>query len=207
MSLLAPLINIIGMSRYDLPAIDIKVNIITNWLRIKNKLNLSNDETINLIKLIKNKLYINAFEEKSKSTINFKFSKNIDNKAFNDLLRDFINEFKICKKCKCPEVVNNKCEACGYINILFNNNESNAITKEQNKLSKQEKKLNKIKLQQSKNISSQIPIDQEQETLTMISKSDNPDSATTPENYSNDIIPLEKIIFERQISGSHVIEK
>jgi len=112
--LLPPLIQIFGSPRYDLAACNINIDSIQNWTKYKTKLNLSAKETEKLYKLVKAKLAINAKEIEGKNGISLKFNKKLDDKTFNDLLRFFINDVKMCPKCKTPELCDGSCNACGY---------------------------------------------------------------------------------------------
>jgi hypothetical protein len=146
MSLEPPLINIAGMSRYDLPACKITNNKIQNWKYVKDKINLSEKEQEKFYRSINNTQRVKATENKSPSSIILEFNKKIDQSEFNTILRNFINVNKICSKCRCPELVDSKCNACGHgvTTILV---EDTIVKKE---LTKQEKRANKIKIQQEK---------------------------------------------------------
>jgi len=111
----APLIQIHGSPRYDLMACNIVINTVNNWSKYKTKLNLSDKETEKLYKLVKSELMINAKEVEGKNGLNLQFSKKIESSLFNNLLRQFINDFKLCTKCSTPELVDNRCNACGFI--------------------------------------------------------------------------------------------
>jgi len=160
--LLPPLIQLPGLSRYDLMACSINIDHIANWSKIKNKLKLSDKETEKLYKSIKATLMINAKEEETKNGINLKFSKKTDSESFNGLLRQFIIDFKICKKCSTPELVDNNCNACGFNSIakseksddqkpkvkLLSKAEKDAIKAEEKRLEMEEKEKKKPKRKQ-----------------------------------------------------------
>jgi hypothetical protein len=142
MNLLPPLIQIFGSPRYDLPACQINIDSI-NWSKYKTKLNLTDKETEKLYKLVKAKLLVNVKEIEGKNGILLKFSKKIDDKSFNDLMREFINDFKMCPKCATPELSDGSCNACGNKTDVYKEDKSKDINvTEKNKLlSKAEKQL------------------------------------------------------------------
>lgn len=149
--ILPPLIEIHGMNRYDLPAIHINMDCILNWLKYKKKIGLSDKESEKLYKLIKTTLNINAKEVESKNSINLQFSKSIEDEPFNNVLRQFIINFKICSKCKTPELNDNICKACGFNFNIISKPDVKHIDKDlepkQQILSKATKKLLKEKKQ------------------------------------------------------------
>ena len=149
MSLQTPLINIVGMSRYDLPALTVLTDTVKDWQKFKNKVKLTDKEFQILVKSIKSRLYVSSIETNTKNMTSLKFSKAVDSIVFNNILRDFINNNKICKKCRCPEVVDYKCDACGFVSIDFLDV---SIETKTNKPSKQEKRLKKIEAQQNNSI-------------------------------------------------------
>ena len=161
-----PLINILGMSRYDLPACIINNNIISNWKRAKDKLCLTYTEHKLLMKQIKTSLGIDLTEHESGSGLTLKLNKSVSNQQFNDNLRNFINDHKICKKCKCPELRDGNCNGCGFITNKLDDNKPNINDKKT--LTKQEKRILKIKAQQLKESVKEDNIDDNDNTNTLI---------------------------------------
>lgn len=145
----APLINILGMSRYDLPACTINNNTINNWKRVTEKLCLTHTEKNILMKQMKTSMGIVLTEQISSSGIILKFNRTILGKDFNNILRNFINTYKICKKCKCPELRDGNCNSCGF-KISNKLDDDNKNTNDKKILTKQEKRAQKVKTQQLK---------------------------------------------------------
>ena len=150
MSSLPPLVNIVGMNRYDLPACTINAKQVANWQKIKNKLQLSEDETEDLFKLFKTKLHITVKENITSSSATISLSKDTSNEGFNNVIRDFIKTRKICSRCKCPELINYKCNACGHqIEMQLETKESKVEKKGMSKQERRAKKVEKMKQKSS----------------------------------------------------------
>jgi hypothetical protein len=145
-----PLINILGMSRYDLPAPTINNTTINNWQKAKNKLCLTPNEHNLLLKEMKISLNIVLTEQISGSGITLKLNKPVSSKKFNDVLRNFINTHKICKKCKCPELRDGNCNGCGF-SLISKSDDDIKVTEPKKTLTKQEKRALKVKAQLLKN--------------------------------------------------------
>ena len=144
MSFEAPLISILGRTRYDLSACNVNGRNVFNWKKIKDKLCLTDSEQNQLFKSFKTRYNLSL---KEKPTC-LESNKNLDSVSFNNFMREFIEHHKICKKCGNPELCDNTCKACG-----FGTKEIEVITEEvqkKNKLTKQEKRAKKIKAQQEK---------------------------------------------------------
>ena len=160
MSFEAPLISILGRTRYDLSACNVNGRNVSNWNRIKHKLCLTDSEQNILFKLFKTKYNLSL---KEKSTC-LESNKNLDSFSFNNFMREFIETYKMCKKCGNPELCDNTCKACG-----FGTKEITVVTSEisvdqkKEKLTKQEKRANKIKAQREKELESSS----EQELVTI----------------------------------------
>lgn len=105
------LLQIPGVCRYDVPCLVLNGKNIIGWTKFSNKIGLSLDE-IELIKATIKKTHhgCNMSIEKSNAIL----SKLIDPKSFNLILKKFIEDFRICKKCKHPELRNFICNGCGY---------------------------------------------------------------------------------------------
>jgi len=147
----APLIQLPGSPRYDLMACNINIDYIANWSKYKAKLNLSEKEAAILYKLVKSKLLVNAKEIEAKNGLSLQFSKKLDSSIFNGLMRQFINEHKICNKCSTPELVDNVCKACGYCRVKNDEHIKDDIKDRHKMLSKAEKdalKIEKERLEQ-----------------------------------------------------------
>jgi translation initiation factor 2 beta subunit (eIF-2beta)/eIF-5 len=125
-----PLIEIVGLSRYDLPACIVTVDMINNWSKYLSKLNLTKLEKEILYKLIKSELNASVKEINGKNGIMLKFSKLIDSEIFNNLFRKFINNHKICTKCNTPELIDMICNACGTNLNDLNKKDKNKKIKE-----------------------------------------------------------------------------
>jgi hypothetical protein len=147
MSFEAPLISILGRTRYDLDSCIINGRSVSNWNKIKKKLCLTDHEQSTLFKLFKTKYNLSL---KEKSTC-LESNKNLDSITFNSFMREFIETYKMCNKCGNPELCDYICNACGFStnNITVVTNEVTTVQKK-DKLTKQEKRANKIKAQQEK---------------------------------------------------------
>ena len=133
-----PLIEIVGLLRYDLPACIVTVDTINNWSKYISKLNLTKLEKEKLFKLVKSELNVTVKEIVGKNGIQLKFSKLIDDVIFNNLFRNFINSYKICKKCNTPELIDMICNACGSnLSVILND------LKDVNKTKKSKNRTNK----------------------------------------------------------------
>jgi len=104
-----------GLSRYDVPDLEVKTNVVNNWQKYKQKLNLSANECKEIYNNVKKLYNIKCEEDKTKSSgTNLKFNKPFNSELFNNILRDYINKHKICSNCNVPELIDLKCNACGF---------------------------------------------------------------------------------------------
>jgi hypothetical protein len=163
MSFEAPLINILGRTRYDLSACNVNGRTVSNWNRVRQKLNLTDDEQSMLLKQFKSQFSVSLKEKVTSSSTILESNKNLNSIAFNDFMRKFIADNKMCNKCNNPELVNGTCIACG-----FSGKHIDVTTEEisdKKKLTKQEKRALKIKaqLERENNESDHIIIEEQTE--------------------------------------------
>jgi hypothetical protein len=102
-----------GLSRYDVQNCTITDKHIIGWMRTKNKLRLTTNECNAFFRQLKKDLLVNAVEEHTKlhGTI-LTFNKIIAEDQFNSSLRRFVQQCKICPNCHNPELVDGICQAC-----------------------------------------------------------------------------------------------
>ena len=147
MSFEAPLISILGRTRYDLPACTVNGRNVSNWNKVKHKLNLTSNEQSLLFKLFKSKYQMSLKEKVNSATTCLESNKSLDSLVFNNFMREFIDKYKMCKKCGNPELCDGICKACGFGSNKDAIDSSVGEISKKDKLSKQEKRANKIKLQ------------------------------------------------------------
>lgn len=146
MSFEAPLISILGRTRYDLPACSVNGRIVSNWNKVKNKLNLTDNEQTLMFKIFKSKYQLALKEKINTSSTCLEANKALNSIIFNNFMREFIDNYKICKQCSNPELCNYVCKACGFcVNKEIEVTLGEIPKKE--KISKQEKRTNKINTQ------------------------------------------------------------
>ena len=106
------ILNLPGMSRYDIQSSTLVDNQVTGWQHIRSKLNLTEDELNMMCKLFKQKNNIAAKEIKTKRGTYLSFNKLISSEMFNDFMRNYIQTYKICKSCQLPELCDGNCKSC-----------------------------------------------------------------------------------------------
>lgn len=103
------ILQISGMSRYDVPAIKVIGGKNVNaWDGTKAKLKLTDSETNAFFAKLKSVTGATVTEKKGLA-----FSKQVDETQFNKMLSEFCDNYKICKECGIPELCDGKCDACG----------------------------------------------------------------------------------------------
>jgi len=107
------IIQIEGNERYDVPNCVVNSTYIDKWNKIKEKISLTPEEIKEFYKILKNNFHCNVYEKQTKSGNKLFFSKSVKSIDFNNLLRQFVNKYKICTYCNKPEIINGVCQSCG----------------------------------------------------------------------------------------------
>lgn len=115
------ILNLPGLSRYDVHNCIIVGNQIHNWQHTKSKLQLTDEEVNKLYKEFKKEFNAYAKEQQTKNGVILTFTKNIIQDDFNNFMRKFITNYKICKNCNMPELLDGNCNACTYSTVHSNN--------------------------------------------------------------------------------------
>ena len=105
------ILQIAGISRYDVPNCNVTNKMVTNWSQLKQKLRLTDLDCREIYKIIKRDYKIVTTEVNG----HLQFDKQIQQNDFNDVLRDYVKTHKICTTCRMPEITDGKCAGCGYL--------------------------------------------------------------------------------------------
>src|SRR2546427_505423 len=96
--------------RYDISYLSVFENKVSNWKWFKIVMKMSKNETDLLSRTLRNKFHL-SMEEQDNYLL---FEKPISSLIFNEVLKKFIDDNKVCPSCHLPEVIDHRCRSCGF---------------------------------------------------------------------------------------------